>query len=113
MLAVYLVLLPKSDAFLQQASSDAAYTSVPSVDQDEDDDLVDEHAPVRTPNAFQHLTPFASSQAAITKQSLSTQQKMALARPLFLPFMIPLFVVYFAEVCLWLRVESVGLRSSN
>ena len=98
MLAVYLVLLPKSDAFLQQASSDAAYTSVPSVDQDEDDDLVDEHAPVQTPNASQHLAPFASSQAAITKQSLSTQQKMALARPLFLPFMIPLFVVYFAEV---------------
>lgn len=98
MLAVYLFLLPQSKAFTQQDSHTAAYTSVPSVDQDEEDDLVDEHAPVQTPDASRHLVPASSSKASITKQSLTTQQKLALARPLFLPFMIPLFVVYLAEV---------------
>ena len=110
MLAVYLALLPKSNAFPQQTPRDAAYTFVPSVERDEEDDLVDEHAPVQTSSASQHVPPYASSQAATTKQSLTTQQKMALARPLFFPFMIPLFVVYFAEVSVSSFLISKGIQ---
>jgi hypothetical protein len=34
----------------------------------------------------------------VLKARLATSEKLAVAKPLFLPFMIPLFVVYFAEV---------------
>lgn len=108
---VYFLLLPKSTIFRQQASTsympisttEDEATMEPSQpnsrtaarEQDEDEDTVDDTATVLMP-----ASPGAGllDNHAILKPSLSTREKMELARPLLMPFMIPLFVVYFAEV---------------
>lgn len=83
----FFALLPKSGAFA--ASTQAAYSALPTADADED---VNEDEPI-------HAEAHASaSRVSLTKPRLSTKQKLEIATPLFLPFMIPLFVVYFAEV---------------
>lgn len=64
-------------------------------DNDEREDTVDDAAVILMPNS--PSTGFIDN-IPVLKPSLSTKEKLDLAKPLFMPFMIPLFVVYFAEV---------------
>lgn len=114
MAASYFLLLPKSSAFrtASKGTLDHRYIPVAAVEEqpdgtssadsrrrpqngreevayDVDDDEVDDTAPV-SPGIM-------PESMALTKPRLSPSEKLKLARPLFLPFMIPLFVVYFAE----------------
>lgn len=84
----FFALLPKSNAFA--ASTEQAYSAVPI--QDDGDELVNEEEPTEVDAST------STSRVSLTKPRLSTKQKLEIARPLFLPFMIPLFVVFFAEV---------------
>ena len=84
---VFFALLPKSNAFTSGIK--ASYSAVPTQDQDED---VHDDEPTEVDAST------AASRVSLTKPRLSTRQKLEIAKPLFLPFMIPLFVVYFAEV---------------
>lgn len=86
---VYFFLLPASYAF---RNTTVEYAAVPTTDEAESDEVDDIEPTVTTPEAL-----------SIAKPSLSTAQKLELARPLFWKFMIPLFVVYFAEVGLRLQ----------
>lgn len=64
-------------------------------DTDDDDDNVDDTATIMLPP-----TPGTGTidNLPVLKSTLSTREKLKVARPLVLPFMLPLFVVYFAEV---------------
>ena len=84
---VFFALLPKSDAF--GSNGKTAYTAVPASDEADD---VNEDEPTES-----DAVP-STNRFSLTKPRLTTKQKIEIAKPLFLPFMVPLFVVYFAEV---------------
>jgi len=109
---VYFFLLPKSAIFRSQNSSympistfeDDNDESAPNQpryvssrsEQDDDEDIVNDTATIMLPQtpgtgAFDTAIP-------ILKPNLSSKEKMEIAKHLIWPFMIPLFVVYFAEV---------------
>lgn len=89
---VYFLLLPKSDAF--QSSSSPTYSAVPTNEDHENGagDLVDE-SETRSDSGLDGID------SKLSKPRLPMKQKMDLAKPLFFPFILPLFIVYFAEVC--------------
>ncbi|GAA96738.1 uncharacterized protein L969DRAFT_90665 [Mixia osmundae IAM 14324] len=84
MALTFFVLLPQPHLFASHTSSQTtAYTSIPTADEDLQT-LQAESMPVYSTLAGKRVV-------------LSLSQKLALARPLVLPYMIPLFVVYLAE----------------
>lgn len=112
---IYFLLLPKSTVFQNQTSSympvstseESDSNTLQDIDaqsstqrtniqhDDDDEDTVDDAAIVMIPPS--PGTGFIDN-IPVLKPTLSTSEKLDLAKPLFLPFMIPLFVVYFAEV---------------
>lgn len=109
---VYFLLLPQSTIFRSQSTP---YMSVstseddneittsqtsnrPStiVHEEEEDDNVDDTATIMLPPT--PGTGMLDNISPVLKPNLSTKEKMEIAKPLFWPFMMPLFVVYFAEV---------------
>jgi hypothetical protein len=110
---VYFLLLPKSAIFRSQNTSymaistsedenEAVPTQGPNrtsrIEQgeEEDDDNVDDTATIMLPST--PGTGILDNISPVVKPNLSARDKMEIAKPLFWPFMIPLFVVYFAEV---------------
>lgn len=89
MALVYFTLLPGASTF--SAGQGQKYEAVPEADDEEESDIDDASRPVIV------SAPVLEA-ASIVKPALSMQQKLRIAQPLILPFMLPLFVVYFAEV---------------
>ncbi len=90
MSAVYFLLLPQPAAFATVRLD--AYDFIADSDEENSDDGIADHS----------STPFASTSqaaAAMAGESvhLSLTDKLALLKPLLVPFCLPLFSVYFAE----------------
>lgn len=85
----------ESDSSTLQDIDAQSSTQRTNIQNEDDEDTVDDAAIVMIPPS--PGTGFIDN-IPVLKPTLSTSEKLDLAKPLFLPFMIPLFVVYFAEV---------------
>ena len=86
---VYFLLLPKSNAFITTGTVEYRTIST-SEEHPLEDDILGDVASIAQ-SAY-------NEPASVATARFSIRQKVELAKPLFLPFMLPLFVVYFAEV---------------
>jgi CLN3 protein len=87
MCLTYFVLLPGPSSFQTTEYAPARTSEVEDVRVDDDDDDDDDDD-----NILSEAHPLASRQLT---SKLMTREKLMLARQLVLPYMIPLFVVYF------------------
>lgn len=90
MSAVYFLLLPQPAAFATVRLD--AYDFIADSDDDESDNGNDQH--LTTPLASTSRVPSLASTETV---HLSLADKLALLKPLLIPFCLPLFSVYFAE----------------
>lgn len=136
---VYFLLLPKPTIF--HSRSNSAYMPISTREEEQEDNIENrsfqsEHQPNYS-RISQHeeeqimnndnlddtatrLLPSAPGISTldtlivpISKSTLSTKQKLEIAKPLFWNFMLPLFVVYFAEVSLNNGVKQQSYSQSS
>lgn len=85
----YFVLLPPPDKFANTPFD--AYASIPELDSEGEESDDDEYRPQRDVEATRGLVG-----GSLKPAHLSTAEKLALARPLVVRYMLPLFLVYLA-----------------
>lgn len=104
----YFALIPGSSAFRTDKFTGPVEEDEAVRDRPMQEEAADDTAPLIARS--QDREEFVGNIDTAVKPQFSSKEKLDLALPLFLPFMVPLFVVYFAEVS---RYFTKAIHATN